>query len=124
MPFINITATQPLSAEQKKQLIERTSDAVIETLSTSLPSVRILLNELPSGHYFCGGKFDVAAILFDIDMIEGRTEEVKANLIHRLSQVAHEATGFPLDDVRTRLSDFPKENIGIAGGITAKKAGR
>lgn len=124
MPFINITATQPLSAEQRQQLIQRTSDAVIETLSTSLPSVRILLNELPSGHYFCGGKFDAAAILYDIDMIEGRTEEAKANLIQKLSHVAHETTGVALDDVRTRLSDFPKENIGMAGGITAKKAGR
>lgn len=124
MPFINITATQPLTAEQKQQLIQRTSDAVIEALSTSLPSVRILLNELPAGHYFSNGKFDTAAILYDIDMIEGRTEEAKADLIKRLSQVAHEATGFPIDEVRARLSDFPKENIGMAGGITAKQAGR
>ncbi|HLU20650.1 MAG TPA: tautomerase family protein, partial [Pusillimonas sp.] len=124
MPFINITATQPLAAEQKQQLIQRTSDAVIEALSTALPSVRIMLHELPAGHYYCGGKFDTAAILYDIDMIEGRTEEAKANLIKRLSQVAHEATGVPIDEVRTRLSDFPKENIGMAGGITAKQAGR
>lgn len=124
MPFINITATQPLTAEQKKQLIQRTSDAVIEVLSTAPPSVRILLNELPAGHYFCGGSFDSAAVLYDIDMIEGRTEEAKAKLIHTLSQVAHEATGVPLDNVRTRLSDFPKENVGMAGGMTAKQAGR
>ena len=124
MPFINITVTQPLSAEQKQQLIERTSDAVIEALSTALPSVRILLHELPPGNFYCGGKYDVASILYDIDMIEGRTEEAKAQLIQKLSQVAHDATGFPLEEVRTRLSDFPKENIGMAGGITAKKAGR
>lgn len=124
MPFVNITATGPLSAEQKKQLIQRTSEAVIEALSTSLPSVRILLNELPAGHYFSGGKFDVPTILYDVDMIEGRTEEAKAKLIHSLSQVAHETTGVALEEVRARLSDFPKENIGMAGGITAKQAGR
>lgn len=124
MPFVNITATGPLSAEQKKQLIQRTSEAVIEALSTSLPSVRILLNELPAGHYFAGGKFDVPTILYDVDMIEGRTEEAKAKLIHSLSQVAHETTGVALEEVRARLSDFPKENIGMAGGITAKQAGR
>lgn len=124
MPFVNITATGPLSAEQKKQLIQRTSDAVIEALSTSLPSVRILLNELPAGHYFSGGKFDVPTILYDVDMIEGRTEEAKAKLIHSLSQVAHETTGVALEEVRARLSDFPKENIGMAGGVTAKQAGR
>jgi len=124
MPFVNITYTQPLSAEQKKNLVQRTSDTLIETLSATLPSVRIQLHELPQGHYFCGGKFDVAAILFDIDMIEGRTEEAKANLIRGLSKVAHETTGVSEDEIRARLSDFPKENIGMAGGITAKQAGR
>lgn len=124
MPFVNITATQPLSAEQKKQLLQRSSDVIVESLATSLPSVRILLNELPAGHYFCGGSFDVPAILFDIDMIEGRTEEAKAKLILGLSKVAAETTGVAEDEIRARLSDFPKENIGMAGGITAKQAGR
>ncbi|TFL13681.1 tautomerase [Pusillimonas caeni] len=124
MPFVNITTTQPLSAEQKQQLLQRTSDTIIEALSASLPSVRILLQEMPQGSYFCGGKFDVPAILFDIDMIEGRTEEAKARLIHGLSKVAHETTGVSEEEIRARLSDFPKENIGMAGGITAKQAGR
>ncbi|WP_026067932.1 tautomerase family protein [Pusillimonas noertemannii] len=124
MPFVNITITQPLSAEQKKQLMQRASDTIVESLSTSLPSVRIQLYELPQGHYFCGGKFDVAAILFDIDMIEGRSEEAKANLILGLSKIAHETTGVSEDEVRTRLSDFSKENVGVARGLTAKQAGR
>lgn len=124
MPFVNITVTQPLSAEQKKQLLQRTSDVIVESLATALPSVRIILNELPAGHYFSGGSFDVPAILFDIDMIEGRTEEAKAKLIFGLGKVAVETTGVPEDEVRARLSDFPKENIGMAGGITAKQVGR
>ncbi|HUH88702.1 MAG TPA: tautomerase family protein [Pusillimonas sp.] len=124
MPFVNITVTQPLNAQQKQQLMQRTSDTVIQALATSLPSVRILLNELPQGNYLCAGSFDVPAVLFDIDMIEGRTEEAKAKLIAGLSQVAHETTGVSPDEIRARVSDFPKENIGMAGGITAKAAGR
>src|SRR5690554_3220642 len=115
MPFVNITITQPLSAEQKQQLLQLTSDALIETLSAKLPSVRILLNELPTGHYFCGGKLDVPTVLFDIDMIEGRSEEARANLIRSLSAVAHETTGVAIDEIRARFSEFPKENIGMAG---------
>lgn len=124
MPYVNIMTTQSLSSEQKQQLLQRTSDAVVESLATSLPSVRILLQELPRGHYFSGGKFDVPAVLYDIDMIEGRSEEAKAKLIHSLSKLAHEATGVAESEIRVRLSDFPKENIGMAGGITAKQAAR
>lgn len=124
MPFVNISITQTLDSQKKQQLMQRTSDTVIEALATSLPSVRILLNELPQGNYFCGGQFDVPAVLFDIDMIVGRPEEAKAALIAGLNKVAHETTGVSEDEIRVRISDFPKENIGMAGGITAKAAGR
>ena len=124
MPYITITATQPVPADQKKQLIQNTHDAVIETLSVPVQSIRIILHELPEGSYFCAGQFDVPAIIYDIDMMAGRTEDAKAKLIHRLSQVAHEATSVSFDEVRTRITEFPKENMGMAGGITAKQAGR
>ena len=124
MPFVNITLTQPLAAAQKQQLLQRTSDVVMQALDTPLPSVRILLQELPQGHYFCGGKFDVPAVLYNIDMIEGRTNEAKARLIAGLSQVAHEITGIAEAEIRVRVSDFLKDNFGMAGGITARAAGR
>jgi len=124
MPFVNITITKPLAREQKQHLIRRTSDAVMEALATPLPSVRILLNELPQGHYFCGGSFDVAAVLFDIDMIAGRTDEAKARLIADLNTVAHETTGVSEDEIRVRVTDFSNTCFGMAGGITAKAAGR
>lgn len=124
MPFVNITITKALDSQEKQQLMQRTSDTVIEALATSLPSVRILLNELPPGNYLSAGQFDVPAVLFDIDMISGRTEEAKAALIAGLSKVGHETTGVSQNEIRVRLSDFPKENIGMAGGMTAKAAGR
>lgn len=124
MPFVHITTTQPLDAQVKQQLLQRTSDTVVEALVTPLPSVRIVLQELPQGNYLCAGQFDVPAVLFDIDMIEGRSEEAKAKLIAGLSKAAHEIAGVDEAEIRVRMSDFPKENMGMAGGISAKAAGR
>ena len=124
MPFVTITTSQTLSAEQKQKLMQRTTDVIVETLSAGLPSVRIVLNELPKGNYYSGGQADVPTVLFEVDMIAGRSEEAKANLIRELSRVANETTGVSEDEIRARASDFPKENIGMARGVTAKAAGR
>jgi len=124
MPFVTITATPGLSADQKKQLLLRSSDTVVKTLSTSLASVRIVLHELPEGHYLNGGQFGSPTVMYEVDMIAGRTEEQKAALIAALGPTAHEATGVPVAEVRARVTDFPNTNMGMANGVTAKQAGR
>lgn len=124
MPFITISATQSFSQEQKKALLHKASDAVIEAVGASLKSVRVMLHELPGGHYLAEGKLDTPAINFRVDMIEGRTEQQKAALIAGLSKSAHEATGISEDDVRVWLIDMPSTNVGMAGGKTARQAGR
>jgi len=124
MPYVTITATQRLTPQQKKQLLQGSSDAVVESLQAPLSSVRVVLHELPEGHYLNAGQFDTAAIQYEVDLIEGRSEEAKAALIKHLSKVAHDATGISEEEVRTRMTDFPTTDIGMANGITAKQAGR
>ena len=55
MPFVTITVSQPLTSDLKKQLMLASSDTLVETLKAPLPSIRIVLNELPPGHYLNGG---------------------------------------------------------------------
>jgi 4-oxalocrotonate tautomerase family enzyme len=124
MPYLTITATQGLSADQKKQLLERSSDAVVRSIGAPLKSVRVLLNELSTDCYMDGGQFGGKTVMYEVDFIEGRNEELKSALIAALSKTAHEVTGLSEQDIRVRLSDFPKTNMGMAGGITAKQAGR
>lgn len=124
MPFVTITVTQPLTADQKKQLLQQSSDAIVEALKTSLPSVRIVLQELPAGHYLNGGKFDTFAVEYQLDMIEGRSEELKAAVMRELSRTANRTIGVSEEEVRVRMTDFPKTDIGMANGISAKAAGR
>lgn len=124
MPFVTITVSQPLSADQKKQLLQASSDTIVEALQTSLPSVRIVLQELPAGHYLNGGKFDTFAVEYKLDMIEGRSEQLKAAAMRELSRTAHRVIGVSEAEVRVRMTDFPKTDIGVANGVSAKAAGR
>jgi len=51
----------------------------------------------------------------DVTMIEGRSNEVKAELIRKLSEVAAETTGAPLETVRVVLREVPGHHWGVAG---------
>lgn len=124
MPYITISATEGLSAEQKKQLLERSSDAIVQSIGAPLASVRVMLQELPHGHYLNAGQFNTPGLMFVVDFIEGRTEEQKAALIAALSKTGFEISGIPESEVRVRLVDFPKANMGMAGGVSAKATGR
>ena len=124
MPFVTITVSQPLTAEQKKQLMQESSDTLVETLKAPLPSVRIVLNELQPGHYLNGGRFDTLAVEYRLDMIEGRSEQLKADAIRELSRTANRVLGVSEEEVRVRMADFPKTDIGVANGLSAKAAGR
>ncbi len=124
MPYVTISASQHFSAGQKKQLLQGASDAVVQSIGAPLASVRVMLHDLPETHYLNAGQFGTDAVMFVVDFIEGRTEEQKAALIAALSRAGSEATGLSEDEVRVRLVDFPKTNMGVAGGISAKAKGR
>ncbi|HEY9280443.1 MAG TPA: tautomerase family protein [Eoetvoesiella sp.] len=124
MPYVTITASQGFSAEQKKQLLEQSSAAVVQSIGAPKASVRIMLQELPDGHYLSGDSFDELALMYVVDMIEGRSIELKAALIKALSRAGSQATGVSESDVRVRVFDVPRTDIGLANGITAAQAGR
>src|SRR3546814_806554 len=124
MPYVTITSSPGLSAEQKKALLRQSSDAVVQSIGAPLASVRIMFNELPDGHYLNAGEFNTKALMFQVDFISGRTEDQKAGLIAALSRAGFQATGLPESEVRVRVVDFPTTNMGMAGGVTAKQSGR
>jgi len=124
MPFVTITVSQALSAEQKTRLMQQSSDTIVAALKAPLASVRIVLQELAPGHYLNGGRFDTLAVEYKLDMVQGRPESLKADVIRELSRTAHHAIGVSEAEVRVRLTDFPNTDIGMANGMTAKAAGR
>jgi 4-oxalocrotonate tautomerase len=55
MPIVTIHLLEGRTPEQKKQLIENVSSAIIHTLAAPPESVRVILNEMPFDHYGIGG---------------------------------------------------------------------
>ena len=59
-------------------------------------------------------------LVLKITMLEGRTEEKKAELIQRLTETAARSLGEPAEDIRILIYEIPPTNWG-AGGVTIKE---
>jgi 4-oxalocrotonate tautomerase len=51
----------------------------------------------------------------DVTMIEGRSDEMKADLIAKLTEAAVEVTGAPIETVRVVLREVPGHHWGVGG---------
>lgn len=58
-----------------------------------------------------------------ISILEGRTEEKKAELIREVTDAIHRSLGAPKEAIRVALYEVKKTDWGI-GGETAKSLGR
>ena len=56
MPSIRVDMFEGRSPEQKKQLVEAITQAVVDSLKCSPDAVDILLNEVSRAHWATGGK--------------------------------------------------------------------
>jgi 4-oxalocrotonate tautomerase len=61
--------------------------------------------------------------LIHVEMLEGRSEEIKEQLIAELTDTTVSVLGVNRESVRVVLVDVPKSHWGI-GGVTAKELGR
>ena len=59
----------------------------------------------------------------NVQILEGRTDEQKAELIRRVTAAISESVGAPPEAVRVIVQEIPKTHWGI-GGKTAKELGR
>jgi len=58
-----------------------------------------------------------------INIIEGRSDEKKEELISKVTQAIHEAIDAPIPSIRIILNEMPKQHFGIAGQ-SVKKMGK
>jgi len=120
VPYVTISLTPGLSAEKKKELMQRCSDAVVESIGAPLTAVRVVVHELADDAYMNAGQFGAEGVIIVVDMIEGRTQAQKDALIAMLSRAAAEVSGLTEEShVRVRVVDFPRGNMGMANGLTA-----
>ena len=124
MPILNVQIMQGHSVSQKANLLRNMTQAVVDSVKAPLHTVRIVLQEVPTSHVIVAGEMGKPMALVTANLIEGRTEELKAALIHALANAVEQSIGLSIQDVRVILYDIPKTDIGVAGGKTAKAAGR
>lgn len=124
MPILNVQIMQGHSAAQKAGLLKNCSQAVVDSIAAPLPSVRIVLEEVAPEHVIVAGEIGKPMALVLARLIEGRTAEKKALLIAALNQAVQESIGISGHDIRVVITDVPKTDMGVAGGVTALAAGR
>ncbi|MNL65665.1 4-oxalocrotonate tautomerase [compost metagenome] len=97
---------------------------MVESIAAPLPSVRIVLQEVPAENVIVAGEIGKRMVRVDVALIEGRDEAKKAALIAALNQAVCTSIDISGDDVRVLIRDVPKVDMGVANGISAKAAGR
>ena len=124
MPTLHVHIMQGHTLERRRAFLKAATDAVVQTLSAPVASVRVLLSELDPQNIIVAGEFDVDVALLRVMLIAGRTEQAKAAAIEALTQVAVEHLGVDGAQVRVILTDVPNTDMGMAHGKTAKAMGR
>ena len=124
MPILNVQISQGSSASQKTALLQKMTQAVVDSVGAPLASIRIVLQEVPPEHVMVAGEVGKEMALVTANLIEGRTDALKAALIAALANAIEQATGISTQNVRVVLYDIPKTDLGVAGGRTALAAGR
>ncbi len=56
MPFVTVELLPGRTEEQKKALVEKVTEAVVETTGASKEKVFVFIEELRKDHYAVGGK--------------------------------------------------------------------
>jgi len=56
MPYVTVKMLEGRTDEQKKALVEKVTEAVVETTGASREKVVVFIEEMPKSHYAVGGK--------------------------------------------------------------------
>lgn len=59
--------------------------------------------------------------IITINLLEGRTDSQKENLIHEVTEACHRALDAPRDAVRIIITDMARQHYGV-GGVSKAKA--
>lgn len=100
------------------------TQAVVTSLEVPLKSVRINLVAMAKEDTMSGGVLGAELLQIHAYLIAGRTQEKKQALFTALNQAAHQALGVSLETARTVIHDMQTTDVGLAGGVSAKLAGR
>jgi 4-oxalocrotonate tautomerase len=124
MPMLNVQILQGHSAAKKTDLLKKLTQSVVDSIGAPLASVRVVLQEIPPEHVIVAGEIGKEMVMITVGLIRGRTEDQKAAVIAAMFEATEQALGVSKQNIRVILFDRPATDFGVAGGVTAKAAGR
>lgn len=124
MPILNILVNQSCTPQQKTQLLENSSQAVVDSIGAPLSTVRVSVQTLPADDVIIAGEIGISMALVIVYLLPGRTEGQKQALIAALTRAITDSVNVSDEYSRVIIRDVPTTDMGFAGGITAKMAGR
>jgi len=124
MPMLNVQILQGHSAAKKTDLLKKLTQSVVDSIGAPVASVRVVLQEIPAEHVIVAGEIGKEMVMITVGLIRGRTEDQKAAVIAAMFEATEQAIGVSKQNIRVILFDRPATDFGVAGGITAKAAGR
>lgn len=124
MPMLNVQILQGHSAAKKTDLLKKLTQSVVDSIGAPLASVRVVLQEIPAEHVIVAGEIGKEMVMITVGLIRGRTEDQKAAVIAAIFEATEQAIGVSKQNIRVILFDRPATDFGVAGGVTAKAAGR
>ena len=124
MPMLNVQILQGHSPAKKTDLLKKLTQSVVDSIGAPLASVRVVLQEIPAEHVIVAGEIGKEMVMITVGLIRGRTEDQKAEVIAAMFEATEQAIGVSKQNIRVILFDRPATDFGVAGGITAKAAGR
>jgi len=122
--MLNVQILQGHSAAQKTDLLKKLTHSVVDSIGAPLASVRVVLQEISPEHVIVAGEIGKEMVMITVGLIRGRTEDQKAAVIAAIFEATEQAIGVSKQNIRVILFDRPATDFGVAGGVTAKAAGR
>jgi len=124
MPMLNVQLIQGYNTAQKTELLKKLTQSVMDSVSAPLASIRVVIQEVPRENVIVAGELGHEMVMITVGLIHGRSDELKAALISAMANAVEAAIGVSTQNVRVILFDTPTTDVGVAGGRTAKAAGR
>jgi phenylpyruvate tautomerase PptA (4-oxalocrotonate tautomerase family) len=115
---------QGYNSAQKTDLLKKLTQSVVDSVSAPLSSVRVVLQEIAPENVIVAGEIGHEMVMITVGLIHGRTDELKSALIAAMASAVEASIGVTSQNVRSILFDLPTTDVGVAGGRTAKAAGR
>jgi 4-oxalocrotonate tautomerase family enzyme len=122
--MLNVQILQGHSAAKKTDLLKKLTQSVVDSIGAPLASIRVVLQEIPAEHVIVAGEIGHEMVMITVGLIRGRTEDQKAAVIAAMFEATEQALGVSKQNIRVILFDRPATDFGVAGGVTAKAAGR